>query len=250
MTVQRTTADASTAGTGRPGVTPLAPLTPRTAAVIAGWSYVAILVLAVFGNLAVSSLLVVDEPRRTLDDLAGAGALLRLGTAALLVVCVLDVVVAWGLHSVLAAVDRRASVLAAWLRVTFAAIMTVAVAALVVLGSVATGSGPGVAFDGADRAGQTVLLGSVFFSTWTVGLLLFGIHLVVVGALVVRARVAPRLLGWLLVAAGLGYCLNTFARILLPDYAALEPVFLAIYGLPSFTGELWLALWLVRRAAR
>jgi len=55
----------------------------------------------------------------------------------------------------------------------------------------------------------------------------------------------PSALGIVLALAGVGYVTDTLAHALLAGYDDLAGVFLALYAIPSFVGELWLALWLL-----
>jgi hypothetical protein len=89
-----------------------------------------------------------------------------------------------------------------------------------------------------------------FNSTWLIGLVAFGIHLILVGALLVTTRIAPRALGLVLIAAGVAYVVDTLAHSVLGSYADHESLFLAIVVVPSVIGEGWFGLWLLRRAAR
>jgi hypothetical protein len=81
----------------------------RTAALVAGAGYVAMFVLAVFANfIVVEGLVVADDPAATVEALVANRGLLRLGIVAFLGIAVLDVVVAWGLHVLLRAVEPPA----------------------------------------------------------------------------------------------------------------------------------------------
>jgi hypothetical protein len=101
------------------------------------------------------------------------------------------------------------------------------------------------------RAGQRDVLlqlsTDVFDATWLVGLALFGLHLVLLGGLVRRSADMPSALGIVLILAGVGYFTDTLAHALVAGYDDLAGVFLAIYAIPSFFGELWLTLWLLTR---
>ena len=75
-------------------------------------------------------------------------------------------------------------------------------------------------------------------------LVLFGLHLVVLG--IARLHLAawfPKLIDVLLVVAGVGYLVDSFGYLLLPDYSAAVGAF-------TFIGELLLGLWLVARGGR
>jgi hypothetical protein len=69
----------------------------------------------------------------------------------------------------------------------------------------------------------------------------FGFACLVRGYLIANCDYLPRMLGYLLLVAGVCYLVNSFALLLLPSLAsALFPLIL----LPAFAGELALALWL------
>lgn len=69
----------------------------------------------------------------------------------------------------------------------------------------------------------------------------FGLHLVLVGYLTYRSGFMPRLLGVLVVIAGLGYLSDSIGQILFQSYTT-------DIGLFTFPGELLLAIWLLVRA--
>jgi Domain of unknown function (DUF4386) len=71
-------------------------------------------------------------------------------------------------------------------------------------------------------------------------LVLFGIHLMLVGYLIVRSTYIPRIIGILLVIDGLGWVVDSVSPYLLPN-AKLGFLFL------TFFGELVFMLWLLIR---
>ncbi len=104
--------------------------------------------------------------------------------------------------------------------------------------------------DPATRVAGVAAAVEAFDLTWLVGLAVFGLHLLVVGATIVRSRLAPRLLGWFLVVAGAAYAFDTAAHIVLADYDRWAGVLLVVVAVPSVVAELWLTLWLLLRAGR
>ena len=50
--------------------------------------------------------------------------------------------------------------------------------------------------------------------------------------------------------AGLGYLTDSFANVLLPNYAAHEAVFATVVFVPALVGELSLGVWLLAKGAR
>jgi hypothetical protein len=68
--------------------------------------------------------------------------------------------------------------------------------------------------------------------------LFFGFHLFVLGYLIFRSGYFPRILGILMVLGSLGYLLDSYGNILLPNYAE-------IFGVTAVIGELPFFLWLL-----
>ncbi len=220
--------------------------TPRAAARIAGLAYVGIFLLAVFANFVVRQGLVdADDPAATVRNLVDDGGLFRLGVAAFVVAFLLDVAVAWALHVLLREGGPARSQLAAWFRVAHAVVMGVAVTFLWLALQLADGS-LAAGLDAAQRESWTALAVEAFDYAWLIGLAGFGVHLVLVGRLLVTSSGA-RVLGGLLTAAGVAYLFDTFAYTVLSDYADHEDLFLAIVAVPSVVAELSFTVWLLRR---
>jgi hypothetical protein len=101
---------------------------------------------------------------------------------------------------------------------------------------------------GADqREVLTSLAVLLFDAAFGLSLVFFAGFCVLVGALILRSRLVPRVIGALMVAAGACYVVNTMAVLLSPDLA--DRIFPAIL-LPAFVAELSLALWLLTRGVR
>ena len=201
----------------------------RKASATAGVGLLAMSVLSAFGYVvAVKGLVVPTSAARTARNITGHECLFRFGILSLYVVAVLDVVVAWALYRVFKPVSDTLSKLAAWLRVAYAAVFTVAISHLV----------------GALRL-HAQALGHIntFTNIWDAGLVLFGLNLFVLAYLAYRSGYVPRLLGVLLGIAGFGYVFDTVVRALVRGSSSDVS---AITGM----GEFVFALWLVIRGRR
>ena len=139
--------------------------------------------------------------------------------------------------------DRNASMVAAAFRLVYAGVFMVAIGRL--MGAVRVlGDGDHLGALSVDqRNAQVMLEVDAFYDLWAVALVLFGAHLVVVGYLVHRSDFAPKVLGALVIVAGLGYLVDSFGVMLTPD----PWPDIASY---TFVGEFLLALWLVIRGRR
>lgn len=216
---------------------------PQTAARAAGVSYLALFVLGFLANFLAVGSVVHDEPRATFADLAASETTFRVGIAAFLVVLVLDVVIAWGLLVLLRDVRRDLALLAAWFRLVYIAILGTAVVCLFVALQ-ATGDGL-AAFSQDQREAAAQLALETFDFAFVFGLACFGIHLILVGRLIVLADRAPAALGWLLTVAGTAYAADALAHILLSDYARYAEVFLVVVAVSAVIAEVWLGVWLL-----
>ncbi|MEV7098897.1 DUF4386 domain-containing protein [Amycolatopsis sp. NPDC051045] len=214
----------------------------RRVAVLAGAGLLVIAALGAFGGLVVVERLVTDgDAGRTAADITGSPGLFGLGVAALYVVALLDVVVAWALLRFFEPVDSHLARLSAYLRVAYAAVFTVAISQLAGVPGILEQDGG--AFSTDQLQAQALAKTGVFHDVWLAGLVLFGAHLAVLGLLVLRSAAAPRVIGILLGVAGAGYVFDTFYAVLRPD-ATLE------VSTVTFVGEFLLALWLVVKGGR
>jgi len=224
---------------------------PRRAAQIAGAGYVLLFVLGIFANFFVREGLIVNgDAQATAANIVESEGLFRLGLVSFLVVFVLDVIVAWALYIVFRNTNRDVSLLAAWFRIVYTVFLGVAAVfffqALQVLG----GSDFLNAFDSEQLNAQALVALDTFNATWLIGLVGFGIHLMLLGYLVIGSGSAPKALGFVLIAAGTGYVIDTVANAFLANYNDYESIFLIIVAVPSILGEGWLGLWLLLKAGK
>jgi hypothetical protein len=204
---------------------------PRRASLIAGIALLLMAVLAGFAKFAALDRLVTPgDAARTANDVLASDGLFRSAIAALILTAILDVVVAVALLVLFRPVNPSVATMAAAFRVAFAAVFLVAinqlVSALALLGD-------------ADQALRAI---NAFDTVWVIGLILFGVHLLLIGYLAYRSGFVPRIIGVLLVVAGLGYAIDGFGTVLVPEYSTI--------GQFTFVGEVVLILWLLIKGVR
>jgi hypothetical protein len=213
----------------------------RTAALVAGVSLMAMAALAGFGNfVAVEGLVTPGNAAKTAHDIMASESTFRLGVLALYLVVVLDVVVAWTLMRVFSPVNQNLSRLAAWFRLAYAGVFMVAISQLAGIPGLLRGALK--AFTPEQLQAQALLKVDAFNDIWFAGLILFAAHLVLVGYLAYRSGYVPRLLGALIVVAGLGYAFDSIGTVLSESPPAISAV--------TFVGEFLLGVWLLLRGRR
>lgn len=216
-------------------------ITLRQAALVAGIGILIMAVTAPFAEFLVYGKLVVagniDETVR--GFLANEGLVLA-GILAYLATFICDVLVAWALYVLLAPVNRSLSLLTAWFRLIYTAIALVALLKLVTVYRMLNTPAYLAVFGSDTLHAEISLLLNAFRYEWHIGLVLFGIHLGLLGYLVWRSGYIPKILGILLIIAGVGWLAYCLSPYLYPD---TDVGFLMI----TFSGELVFMLWLLIR---
>lgn len=227
----------TTAGTGP--VPDVVPDHLRRTARTTGLLYLAFFVAGVAGTLFVrGQLFVDDDPLGTLDNLTAHETLARVGIALELAIVLVQALTAVWFYRLFRQVDS----LAAGALAAFGLVNAVAI-----LGSAAVlATALDVARDGslaaaATQAGTVQLLYLASGHLWSVASVFFGLWLVPMGRLATRSQWFPRLLGPLLVVAGVCYLVSAFTGYLFAD----SDIATQLLTLPSIVGEVWITGYLL-----
>jgi Domain of unknown function (DUF4386) len=165
-----------------------ATVSERQAALIAGYGYLAIAVLSIFANFFVRVRLIeADDAAATASNIMDSETLFRVGLVSFLIVFVLDVVVAWALYLFFKAVNTDISLLTAWFRLTYAILLGAALVFLFLALELVSGADHLAAFDTAQLDAQVTLYLGAFNDLWLIGLACFGIHLALLGYLILES---------------------------------------------------------------
>lgn len=221
----------------------VADITLRTAAFIAGISLLIMTIAAIFTGVASASLIVTGDAETTAANIMAKEMQFRSGIISYLVVIVLDVMVAWALYVFLKPVNKSLSLLTGWFRVVYAVIFGASLFNLVNVLGLLNNPNYSKVF-GAEQLHQQVMFSlNAFNDGWNIGFVFFGLHLGLLGYLVLKSNYVPKILGILLVIAGLGYLIDSLGKILIPGYNITIAVF-------TFIGELLLMFWLLIKGTK
>lgn len=205
-----------------------------------GVFYLGLAVAGIFGFLFVrAELFVVDDPAATLANLVDQTSLARVGIAADLSIVLFQALAAVWFFKLFRSEDSFAAGSIAAFGLVNAAAIVVATAfsasALLVAGDAALAPG-------ADQAATVQLLYELNDATWTLGGLFFGLWLIPMGYVVVKYRVMPAALGWVLMIGGVTYMVDTYLALLVPD--APEAISSVLVGVATI-GEFWIVGYLL-----
>jgi hypothetical protein len=212
---------------------------PRTNARIAGLLYLVVVATGIFSLTAGSAMNAADL---TASSVAASEPMLRLAFTSNLIAGVAYIGVVAILYELLKPVSRTLSVVAAFFGlagcITSAASMVNQIAPLYFLGD--------ADYLAAFQPDQLHALSRVARRLQALGgnisLMFFGFYCLLIGCLVLGAAFIPRLLGVVMIVAGLGWLVSNFAGFLNPSLgSSLSAWMLPVSGL----GEILFTLWLL-----
>lgn len=219
----------------------------RKASIIAGASLLLMTILAAYANFGVLERLTVSgDTANTAYNFSNSIGSVRVAILCFLLVVVIDVIVALALYRVLAPVHKGISKLAALFRLLYAGVFVAAITQLIQI-SQARGGEAYANYIQDNYSGNYIMNiennFNAFHVIWSVGLILFGIHLLLIGYLAYKASYMPKFLGILLAIAGLGYLIDSLGYLYISNYNA------NIAGI-TFIGEAILIFWLLIKGRR
>lgn len=200
-----------------------------------GVFYLGLAVMGIVGFLFVrGELFVADDSAATLANLVDRASLARVGIAADLSTVLFQALAAMWFFRLFRNENSFAAGSIAAFGLVNAAAIVVATAfsstALLVAGEVALAPG-------ADQAATVQLLYELNGAAWSLGGLFFGLWLIPMGYVVVKYKVMPAALGWVLMVGGVTYMIDTYVAQLIADPpAAVSSVLVGVATL----GELWM----------
>jgi len=213
----------------------------RGASLVGGLSLLFIAVLAPVGHFGIiQELIVKGDAAATASKITASVDLFRVGICCLLVNAILDLVAAWALFIVLKPTNRSVSLLCAWFRLVYSAVLIVALGNLADVATIVNGGDCLSAVAPDLLSAKVMMLIDSYHNIWDLGFVVFGLHLVTLGYLLFRSDHFPRFLGLLVAIAGFGYLIDHLGIVLLPAYR----LNISIY---TFIGEMFLLVWLLVR---
>lgn len=222
-------------------------MTTKTLARIAGLLYLSMALATGVAGYARGSLVVSGDAATTALHIRTSEALFRAGIVADLTSATLFLLTAMALYALLRNVNR----LAAGAMVAFVAV-SVAIQALNLVNELValalasyTGYASGLGQGGANAL--ALLFVQVQHDGFVISQMFFALWLLPLGYLVARSGYFPRILGYLLAVACVGYLVDLFAYFLAPG---LEGAVLPFSAAAGAIGELAFAAWLLMKGVR
>lgn len=211
----------------------------RTAALIAGLALLTMSIAAPIAEVfAYPKLVNPWNIAETIKNIISNLVLFRACIFCYLITFICDILAAWALYVLLKPVNEHLSLLTAWLRIVYSVIALVALINLFTVLKILNNSDYIKTFQPDQLNMQINLSLNAFKNGWYFGIVFFGIHLILLGYLVLKSIYIPKIMGILLIIAGLGYLTNAVKPFLFPNVNLDFAKF-------TFYGELIFMLWLI-----
>ncbi|MCB9234142.1 MAG: DUF4386 domain-containing protein [Bacteroidia bacterium] len=173
---------------------------------------------------------------------SGMKSAFQLGILGWLVILICDLVASWGLFRVWEGKNRKKSMAMAAFRLIYSLILLVAIGHLVLALVNFTQTTPDYG-----QIWEQIL---DFQSIWQFGLILFGVHLLLLAPLVFEKGFVLKAISILLFIAGIGYVASNTADLFIADYEEIRFKVEAVFMAPMVLGELGLAIWLLVKGGK
>jgi hypothetical protein len=223
----------------------------RKAALIIGVTMFIIAICAMFAVGIVETRLIIDgDATATMNNIKKSISIFQAGIFSWLLILICDIVISWALYIFFKQIDSSLSLLAAWFRLAYSAILGIAILNLVFV-SILLSRDPQLFSNQTDQLQSLVMLFVIaFHKMWSFGLIIFGVHLFIIGYLAMKSGFIPKILGILLLIASFSYIFIHIMHLFLPQFENITGIFENILSLPMALGELGLGLWMLIKGGK
>jgi hypothetical protein len=212
----------------------------RTLAKIIGYSIVLMAIIAGFSfGFAFPKIYSPSQLDIAQSNLIENLQLYKLMLFGITLVLLLDILVSWTIYLYFKNDNKKLALLSCALRIVYSMIFGIATYFLVKnVGQLNNGN-------------QVVIENyKSFQNIWSIGLIIFGIHLLVVGVLMKLHKLIPKILWYLTIIAGTSYVLVHLLKTTSPQLTELNNLINNILALPMALGEIGLAVWLIIKGGK
>ena len=213
---------------------------------IAGISYLMVFIISIFANsFSLQTFIVPGKAALTATNFTANELFFRLGVAGWLTVIVFDTIVAWALYIVFKQINKEIAVLAVIFRLIFVVIFAGSFINHFSAVQLFTNTHLITAYDPGEIQAQVIQYLNAFNYGTHISFLFFGIHIFLIGYLILKSGYIPKFLGILLTIASLGYGIDSFGNFISASYAENKTAFMLIVAIPAIISEFSFTLWLL-----
>lgn len=208
-----------------------------------GLGYLFIFITAFFATgFVVEAMVVPQDAAATWANFKAAPHMLSWAIISFIVMVLIDAILAIPFYLLLKSVNQTLAQISSALRLVNATVFAVALMDLISLRRL---------LDKPYQGDELFILRQVdhfsqsFDDTWLLGLIFFGVHLMIMGYLMIRSAHFPSWIGGLIQLAGLVYIIDSVASFSMSNYEHYTAFFEIMVVIPSVLGELSFCLFLL-----
>jgi len=225
-------------------------MTTQSYARTAGLLY---LIIAVFGAFSIgyvpSIIIEAGDAATTANNLLANEALFNMGIFGDIVVLLVEVVLTAMLYVMFKPVNHTLSLIAAWSRLAMVLVMAINlmfnIMPILLLSD--------AEYLSAFEIMQLQSAALVFFNAHALGIyvwqLFFTVHLIALGALIIKSDLLPRVLGWMIIVGSFGYFIQAMAKLMHIQIDAIAMIYVGLLVVVTI-GELSIAFWLLIKGVK
>lgn len=205
-----------------------------SAAKITGISLIIMAFAAMFSEITRNNLILLDDSKQTIDNILKNNYLFILALLGYVIILITDLFVSVALHFVLKKFNFKLSFIAALIRILYTFIFAYAIFQLYI----------GFQFILNEKQKENSMFHFQLFETiWSFGLIIFGVHLLLIGIVSNKSNIIPKWIAMICMFAGLGYILDNGCKHAFPWlYESLKII---LDGFVIVTGMIEIALAIV-----
>lgn len=154
------------------------------------------------------------------------------------IIIILDILVSWTIYQFFKSDNKKVAIISFIMRMLYSAIF---------------GVGAYFLAKNLGQLGNNQILNTnynLFETIWSIGLIVFGFHLLAVGILMKDHKNIPKLLWILTLIAGISYVVVHILKSIFPQLPELTETLNNVLAVPMALGELLLAIWLIIKGGK
>ncbi len=218
----------------------------RKAAIIAGFGYLMVFLVSILGtSFALDKLIVLGDAVTTSNNIMANKSLFRFGITCWIIVIAFDALVAWALYILFKPTNKSLSLLSALFRIIFVVIFGYSFIDYFSVLQLFSGADYLKVFEISQLQAQAMLLINAQDYAMHLSFFFFGLHIFILGYLILKSGYVPKFLGFLLIVASCGYLIDSFGNFLSSSYANNESLFIVFVAVPAVISEFSLTIWLL-----
>ncbi|GJM42781.1 MAG: DUF4386 domain-containing protein [Ardenticatenaceae bacterium] len=217
-------------------------MSPSAYARFAGMLYLIIAVAAIFAHMVIpEQFIVAGDAATTAANIAANETMFRLGTVGSeLIILLSEIVLSVVLYVLLKPVSKTLSLIAAVSRLAMTTIHGLNLLNYYLVFQLLNGGSLATAFSPDQVNALVTLFLDAYSIGFTIGIAFLVPHVLILGYLIVQSGYFPKVLGFLFLAAGIGYLFDSMGQLLVSGYTTTPGLIAAVIALAEIAFPIWL----------